>query len=144
VDAVAALTFARDPDLAGAAITRAVTLWVNGLTVDATAAARKAGKGHDAETIDAQILHEDPPGTSQVDEARLSTTYDADGRPLRAGIEMWMSEDSPYARRAAGDALCAATLETEGGRWDCAFLRWRMEGSTGIGPYAVWRAAGRR
>jgi hypothetical protein len=78
-----------------------------------------------------------------IEETRLSTTYDADDRPLRAGLELWASEDAPYARRLAGDALWSQTIGVDAARWDIAFLRWRMEGDTGIGPYAVWRAATR-
>jgi hypothetical protein len=55
-----------------------------------------------------------------------------------------MTEDAPYARRASGDVLAAATIREPSGRWDVAFMRWRMEGSTGVGPYAVWRSAGKR
>ena len=43
-----------------------------------------------------------------------------------------------------GEVVCAATLTTGAGRWDCAFLRWRTDNGPGIGPYALWRAGSGR
>jgi len=139
------LTFARGVGAPGAALTRDVAVWVaDRSTIEVSAHAQRSGKGHDGENLHAVLVDHDPPAVQPIEISRLSTTYDADGRPLRVGIELWATEESAYARRAAGDVLCTATLVTPAGRWDCAFLRWRMEGDTGIGPYALWRAAGKR
>jgi hypothetical protein len=139
------LTVERDPVSADAAVRRELAVWLGEQrTVDLTASARKRGKGHDTESIRAAIVSEEPRSIEPVAESRLSTTYDADERPLRVGLELWPSEDAPYARRIAGDTLDGRTITVNGDRFDVAFLRWRMEGDTGIGPYALWRAGGKR
>ncbi len=140
------LTFSRGLLPTGAAVTRELAIWVGErLAVDVTAVRERSGDGHDAESLQAVLIEDDPACLQVIELPRLSTTYDADGRPLRAGLELWLSEESGYARRVAGEALCAATLATDTGRWDCTFLRWHIEGDAGIGPYLLWRAAtGRR
>ena len=76
-----------------------------------------------------------------VDEARLSTTWDAAGRQRRAGLELWIGEEDEFPRRAAGEAVCGTTLELGRLRMDLAFLRWEMEGRGGAGRYEVLRRA---
>jgi len=76
-----------------------------------------------------------------VDEPRLSTTYDEDGRQLRASLELWVGEEDDYPRRAAGEVLCGSTLDLGALRLDCAFLRWRMGGRSGVGRYDLLRRA---
>lgn len=136
------LTFARGATPPDAALTRELAVWVQErLTIDLCATRERSARGHDRERVQATIVEHDPPSVQPIEEARLSTTYDADGRPLRAGLELWATEESAYPRRAAGEAICAASLTTAAGRWDCAFMRWRIEAGTGIGPYAVWHPA---
>ena len=73
-----------------------------------------------------------------VEDARISTVYDAEGRQRTAGLELWMDEDS-HARRAAGEVVCGTSLDLGRLRLDCAFLRWHMEGREGVGRYDVLR-----
>ena len=80
-------------------------------------------------------------GSLRVDEPRLSTTYDEDGRQVRAGLELWVGEEDDYPRRAAGEVLCGSTLDLGDLRLDCAFLRWRMGGRSGVGRYDLLRRA---
>ena len=75
-----------------------------------------------------------PRGSLRVDEPRLSTTYDEEGRQRRAGLELWVGEEDDYPRRAAGEVLCGSTLDLGALRLDCAFLRWRMGGPLGHRP----------
>ena len=67
---------------------------------------RKA-KGLD-EDVSAAVLFE--PGSARlVADPRLSTTYTEAGRPIRAGVELWLEtepeSDHLYPRRAVGQAL---------------------------------------
>jgi hypothetical protein len=76
-----------------------------------------------------------------VEDPRLSTTYDGDGHQRRAGLELWVSEEDDYPRRAAGEVVCGSSLELGALRLDLAFMRWHAEGVTGIGRYDVLRKA---
>jgi hypothetical protein len=117
-----------------------VTAWLADDRGVAMTAARPArAKGHGDDDRWAALLA--PEATQRVDDPRLSTTYDGDGRQRRAGLELWMDEDSGHARRAAGTVLCGSTLELGQLRLDCAFMRWTMEGATGVGRYDVLRRA---
>jgi hypothetical protein len=72
----------------------------------------------------------------RVEDARISTVYDGDGRQRNAGLELWMhGEDFP--RRASGTAAAGTTLSLEGLRVNAAVFSWRMEGRDGVGAYEV-------
>ena len=99
---------------------------------------RPRGAAHAEEPIWAALL--DDAGTVRVDDPRLSTTYDVDGRQRRAGLELWVhGEEHPL--RGSGEVLCGSTLDLGALRMDCAFFRWRIEGETGVGRYDVLRRA---
>jgi hypothetical protein len=71
-----------------------------------------------------------------VEDARLSTVYDAEGRQRNAGLELWLpGEDFP--RRATGTAVAGTTLSLDGLRVNAAVFSWRMEGRDGAGAYEV-------
>ena len=71
-----------------------------------------------------------------VEDARLSTIYDGDGRQRSAGLELWLpGEDFP--RRLSGTARAGASLTLEGLRVHAAVFSWHMEGRDGIGPYDI-------
>jgi hypothetical protein len=71
-----------------------------------------------------------------VEDARISTVYDGDGRQRNAGLELWMpGEDFP--RRASGTAVAGTTLSLEGLRVNAAVFSWRMEGRDGAGAYEL-------
>jgi len=72
------------------------------------------------------------------EDARLSTTYDAQGRHRRAGLELYEDADG-YPRRGAGDVVCATSLDLGRQRLDCSFFRWRLDGRDGLGRYDVLR-----
>jgi hypothetical protein len=72
----------------------------------------------------------------RVEDARISTVYDGDGRQRNAGLELWMpGEDFP--RRASGTAVAGTTLSLEGLRVNAAVFSWQMEGRDGSGAYEV-------
>jgi hypothetical protein len=104
-------------------------------------AIRPAGAAHhDQEKVAATILDRDAdsdqPRATAVREPRLSTTYDAEGRQIAAGLELFVDEEG-FPRRAAGEVRCGTTLDLGRLRLHCAFFRWRMEGRTGVGRYDV-------
>ena len=108
-------------------------------------AIRPAGaKHHEDERVAATILDRDPESgdarATAVAEPRLSTTYDADGRQRRAGMELWLHDDEPPLR-VSGEVLCGSTLDLGALRLDCAFFRWRSDGQAGVGRYDVLRRA---
>jgi hypothetical protein len=129
-----------EPEWDRIALTRAIGAWLDDGTGFALTGVRPAGAGdHAAEATWAALL--DPAGPRAVEEARLSTTYDGEGRQRRAGLELWLGGEDDYARRAAGEVLCGSTLELGQLRLDCAFLRWHMHGRTGVGRYDLVRRA---
>jgi hypothetical protein len=71
-----------------------------------------------------------------VEEARLSTVYDRDGRQRTAGLELWLPGED-YPRRASGSAQAGASIMLGGVRVDAAVFEWRMEGRSGAGAYEL-------
>jgi len=124
---------------------RTVAAWLDDDLALSVAAIRPAGaRHHEDERVMATVLERDPerdePRALPVLDPRLSTTYDRDGRQLAAGLELYLDEEG-MPRRAAGEVICGTTLDLGRLRLDCAFLRWRMEGRTGVGRYDILRRA---
>lgn len=90
--------------------------------------------GHGEELVTAQLLTAGE--LKAVDDARLSTIYDGDGRPRSASLELWLpGEDFPrraFGHVAAGASLALDGLEVHAGRFD-----WRMESMDGAGIYEL-------
>jgi hypothetical protein len=133
------------PDWGRIALARTVAAWLDDeLAVSLTAIRPAGARQHEDERVAATVLDRDPESgadrASPVLDARLSTTYDGDGRQRAAGLELYLDEEG-YPRRAAGEVMCGTTLDLGRLRLDCAFLRWRMEGRTGVGRYDVLRRA---
>jgi hypothetical protein len=133
------------PDWGRIALARTVAAWLDDeLAVSLTAIRPAGARQHEDERVAATVLDRDPESgadrASPVLDARLSTTYDGDGRQRAAGLELYLDEEG-YPRRAAGEVVCGTTLDLGRLRLDCAFLRWRMEGRTGVGRYDVLRRA---
>jgi hypothetical protein len=71
-----------------------------------------------------------------VDDTRISTVYDGEGRQRSAGLELWLpGEDFP--RRGSGGAIAGSSLELEGLTVHAAIFRWRLEGREGLGAYEL-------
>jgi hypothetical protein len=71
-----------------------------------------------------------------VENARISTVYDGEGRQRSAGLELWLpGEDFP--RRGSGTALAGSSLDLQNVRVHAAVFRWRFEERDGIGGYEV-------
>jgi hypothetical protein len=105
----------------------------------ALSAIRLEGDDHGDEPVWAALM--DRAGTLEVDEPRLSTTYDGDGRQRRAGLELWLEDEDAPPHRGSGEVLCGSTLDLGQLRMDCAFFRWRLDGRAGVGRYDVLRRA---
>jgi hypothetical protein len=129
-----------DPDWDRIESTRTLAAWLEDGSGILLTAVRPAGAGdHERDATWAAVVG--PGGTLRVDEPRLSTTYDEAGRQRSAGLELWVGEEDAYPRRASGEVVCGSTLELGQLRLDCAFVRWHMEGHSGIGRYDVLRRA---
>jgi hypothetical protein len=76
-----------------------------------TSARGRRAKGHEDDRITAVLFEGE--ATRAVAEPRLSTTYDAAGEPLRAGLELWLEEaedgEEVYPRRVTGESLGQGT-----------------------------------
>jgi hypothetical protein len=102
-------------------------------------------RGQESDVITAAVL--DPEGSPPVAEPRLSTTYAADGRPARAGLELWLASDNgdqddatQYPRRAAGEAVGPYAAATVGGLdVQARLFRWHSRGQDGAGVYLLGR-----
>lgn len=146
------------PDWDKLSVARTLGVWLDGdIGVTLTAVRPAKAKSHADEAIHAVLLA--PAGMSAADGAdesangaagetsvatviadpRLSTTYDAEGRQRHAGLELYLTEDADFARRAAGEVACGTTLDLGRLRLDTAFFTWRMEGRTGVGRYDILR-----
>jgi len=90
--------------------------------------------GHGEERVAAWLVSGGD--AKQVEDARISTVYDGDGRQRTAGLELWMpGEDFP--RRASGTAVAGTTLVLDGLRVNAAVFSWQMEGRDGAGAYEL-------
>lgn len=90
--------------------------------------------GHGQELVEASIVMDGE--LVGVEDARISTVYDADGRQRNAGLELWLpGEDFP--RRLSGSASAGASLALEGLRVNAAVFGWRWEGRDGAGLYEL-------
>jgi hypothetical protein len=98
-------------------------------------ARRPAGSpGHGEELVVAHLWSEGE--LKGVEDARLSTIYDGEGRPRQASMELWLpSEDFP--RRAFGVVTAGASLALEGLDVHAAAMEWRMDTHRGAGLYEL-------
>ena len=125
------------PDWEQMALARTLGAWIGDDLGVSLLAIRPAGSDrHDQESIAAYVYDGGEP--IRVQDPRLSTGYDGEQRQQRAGLELWLDEESP-ARRAAGEIVCGTSLDLGRLRLDCAFLRWHMEGREGVGRYDILR-----
>lgn len=126
------------PDWKRIELARTLSAWLGADRAIMLAATRPArAKGHGEEAVAAWLVDGDEPHAIQ--DARLSTTYDGALRQKRAGLELWLGEESEFAHRASGKVLCGTTLDLGDVRLDSAFFHWKMEGREGVGRYDVMR-----
>jgi hypothetical protein len=94
----------------------------------------RGAMGHGEERVVARLIEGGE--LHAVEDARISTVYDGDGRQRSAGLELWMpGEDFP--RRGSGSVVAGSSLELEGLVVHAAVFRWRFEGQEGLGAYEL-------
>jgi hypothetical protein len=104
--------------------------------VTVTAVRPRGVAEHGAELVAAYLVRpESEP--ERVEDARLSTVYDAAGRPRTAGLELFLEGDE-YPRRVAGAAVCQAGAPEP---LEVACFRWSFDGDPAQGGYHVVPAA---
>lgn len=136
VDCLGTATETTDPprwaDLDAVRAVSAVLDREHGVFLSATRPRDVPGHGH--EQVSAVVI---AGGRAyDVEDARLSTVYDGDGRQRTAGLELWLPGED-FARRASGSAQAGASIVLGGVRVDAAIFRWTMEGRTGAGAYEL-------
>jgi hypothetical protein len=100
------------------------------------AAARRprGAKGHGQELVTAHLISGGE--LLSVEDSRISTVYDGQGRQRSVGVELWLpGEDFP--RRGSGSVRAGLSLALEGLRVDAGLVAWRMEGRDGAGSYEI-------
>ena len=129
------------PDWSRIELARTLSAWMSAdRAVTLTAVRPAKARHHDEEAVGGFLIDRGEP--QAIFDPRLSTTYDAQLRQRRAGLELWMTEEGGHARRVAGQAVCGTTVDLGELRLDSAFFAWRMEGRLGTGRYDVLRRVG--
>jgi hypothetical protein len=133
-----------DIDLGRFESIRAVATWFEpGEALALTAFRARKAKAHDGDALTGAVLG--PDGSPPVEEPRLSTTYGAEGWPIRAGLELWLAaaEDSEqqFPRRASGEATGprAQGATADGLELRAEPFRWHSRGRDGAGIYILAR-----
>jgi hypothetical protein len=94
----------------------------------------RGAHGHGDELTVAWLVKDGEP--LSVEDARISTVYDAEGRQRSAGLELWLP-GVEFPRRASGTVAAGTSLELDGLRVHAAVFRWRMEDREGLGAYEL-------
>jgi hypothetical protein len=94
----------------------------------------RGATGHGEELVRAGLLVDGE--LREVEEARISTVYDGDGRQRSAGLELWLPGEE-FPRRGSGQAIAGSSLELDPVRVHAAVFRWRLDGREGIGAYEL-------
>lgn len=94
----------------------------------------RGASGHGEELVRAGLLVEGE--LHEVEESRISTVYDGDGRQRSAGLELWLAGEE-FPRRGSGVAIAGSSLELDPVRVHAAVFRWRLDGRDGIGAYEL-------
>ncbi len=128
-----------DPDWERIELTRSIGAWTDAACATLTAIRPAGASNHAEEAVWAAYW--EPEGPLEIEDGRLSTTYDGDGRMRRAGLELWPADEDSWARRAAGEVLCGSSVDLGSLQLDCSFFRWHLEGRTGVGRYDILRRA---
>jgi hypothetical protein len=114
---------------------RAITALVDEQHAVVALARRPRGAvGHGDEEVVARLVEDD--ALLEVENARISTVYDAGGRQRSAGLELWLPGEE-YPRRGSGQVIAGSSLDLDGLQVHVAVFRWRLDGREGIGSYEL-------
>jgi hypothetical protein len=129
------------PADAAASIERTIDILFDATLAFSLLARRAAGAGgHGDEEIAAVVFRGEPLEPVAIEKPRLSSTYDAEGRPRHAGLELWESEEAELALRIGGEALESGELPGGGvAPTQVAFVAWHHNGRRGLGSYSITR-----
>jgi len=95
----------------------------------------RGAPGHDEEQVVGWLLAGGDP--LAVEDVRISTVYDGEGRQRNAGLELWLpAEELPV--RGSGTVVAGSSLSLEGLDVHAAVFRWRIEEREGLGAYELW------
>jgi hypothetical protein len=94
----------------------------------------RGAAGHGQELVRAGLLADGV--LHEVEETRISTVYDGDGRQRSAGLELWLPGEE-FPRRGSGLVIAGSSLELDPVRVHAAVFRWRLDGREGIGAYEL-------
>jgi hypothetical protein len=94
----------------------------------------RGATGHGEELVRAGLLADGV--LHEVEETRISTVYDGDGRQRSAGLELWLPGEE-FPRRGSGLVIAGSSLELDPVRVHAAVFRWRLDGREGIGAYEL-------
>jgi hypothetical protein len=131
---------------------RAAAAWLDPEDGFALLSLRPPGaRGHQGDAVTCALLEDGQP--LDLEEVRFSTTYDADGVPSRAGVELWLAgageddngdseqhsdPDPRYPRRAAGERTAdGAELSLSGATARADLFIWHARGIHGAGIYLL-------
>jgi hypothetical protein len=123
---------------------RAVSTWFEpdeALTL--TAFRGRKAKAHDGDIVAGAVIN--PQGSPPVEDPRLSTTYEGDGWPIRAGLELWLAapndSEQQFPRRASGEATGPRVHTAGDGGLELRAepFRWHSRGRDGAGMYILAR-----
>ena len=90
--------------------------------------------GHDAEQTAAWLLNDGE--AVAIEDARISTVYDGEGRQRSAGLELWLA-DEDHAVRGSGTVVAGSSLQLEAADVHAAIFRWRIGNREGAGAYEL-------
>jgi hypothetical protein len=95
----------------------------------------RGAPGHDEEQVVGWLVAGGEPVA--LEDVRISTVYDAEGRQRSAGLELWLpGEEIPV--RGSGTVVAGSSLSLEGLDVHAAVFRWLMESREGTGAYELW------
>jgi hypothetical protein len=117
---------------------RSFSGWVAAEEAVTLLALRSGSEAHQERDLVAATVFEPDRWMSSHD-PRLSTTYDGDGHPTRATLELWITQgEREFPRRAAGEAAGpAVTVAGDDATLWVLPLRCHSRGSDGAGVYVL-------
>lgn len=110
-----------------------------GALVGVAADRARASEAHGDEQVGGEILDAQD-WAGPLEEVRLSTIYDANGMPRKAGLELYRPGDE-FPARLSGRAVGGATMELGGAALTIAFFDWSLAGQPAWGTYELESAA---